>query len=321
MKDLIHYDIIADIHGRYDKLESLMARLGYAWNGAGFVPPPGHRALFLGDLIDTKPGHPFPGGVRATLRAVKAMCDRGDALCLMGNHELNAILYHSYGPDGEPLKARSARNQRTHQGTLDDFPDHSDPTSEWQSDWLPWLKSLPISLDLGGIRAVHACWHPAHLCLLKGKSFADGDFLIACANGKTPEGKAIDAVLKGIEVQLPGSESFTDHTGTRRSLFRARWWEAPVADTLCCDLVFPASDQIASVPITPAAMEMFSPYPADASPVFFGHYFKPADSPAHPERHNVACLDHSAAIGGPLVAYRWKGEANIITENFVTHEN
>ena len=48
-----------------------MTRLGYHSEGDGFVPPAGHKALFLGDLIDTKPGHPFPGGVRATLRAVK----------------------------------------------------------------------------------------------------------------------------------------------------------------------------------------------------------------------------------------------------------
>jgi len=106
-----HYDIIGDIHGRYDKLATLMERLGYQPAAVGFIPPAGHRALFLGDLIDTKPGHPFPGGVRATLRAVKAMCDRGHALCLMGNHEWNAILFHSAGPDGEPLKENSLQEQ------------------------------------------------------------------------------------------------------------------------------------------------------------------------------------------------------------------
>lgn len=319
MKDLLHYDIIADIHGRYDKLESLMERLGYQADHVGFNPPPGHRALFLGDLIDTKPGHPFPGGVRATLHAVKAMCDRGDALCLLGNHELNAICFHSNGPNGKALRINGSRNRRTHQGTLDDFPDHADPAGEWRTVWLPWLKSLPVSLDLGGFRAVHACWHPDHLALLAGRSLADDDFLIACADKDNPEGEAIEAVLKGIEVPLPDGHFFTDHTGTQRSQFRARWWEAPASDTLCRDLVFPASDQIGPVPVAPVAREMFSPYPADARPVFFGHYFKPADSPAHPERHNVACLDHSAAIGGPLVAYRWKGESNIQHEHYICH--
>lgn len=84
MNDLIHYDIIADIHGRFDKLTALMERMGYQPAAEGFIPPAGHRALFLGDLIDPKPGHALPGGVHATLRAVKAMCDAGHALCLMG---------------------------------------------------------------------------------------------------------------------------------------------------------------------------------------------------------------------------------------------
>jgi hypothetical protein len=317
MNDQIHYDIIADIHGRFDKFNALMERLGYNEAGEGFIPPAGHKALFLGDLLDTKPGHTFPGGVRATLRAVKAMCDRGDALCLMGNHEWNAILFHSADPDGEPLKANTPRNTRTHQGTLDDFPDHADPAGDWRRVWLPWLKALPISLDLGGFRAVHACWHAELLEILEGRSPIDDDFLLICADKGTPENKAIDAVLKGIEVPLPDPHFFTDHTGTKRNMFRARWWEVPDEATTCRDLVFPACDDILPVPVTPAARSLFSPYPVDAPPVFCGHFFKPAHSPAHPERHNVACLDHSAATGGPLVAYRWKGESRIKPDHYV----
>jgi hypothetical protein len=319
MNDQIHYDIIADIHGRFDKFSSLMERLGYTEAGEGFIPPVGHKALFLGDLIDTKPGHPFPGGVRATLEAVKAMCDRGDALCVMGNHEWNAILFHSAAPDGEPLKANTPRNTRTHQGTLDDFPDHADPAGEWRTVWLPWFKTLPLSLDLGGFCAVHACWHPAYLALLDGNSMGDDRFLLTCSNKLNPEGEAIDVVLKGIEVPLPDGHFFTDHTGTKRSQFRARWWEAPGDDIACSELVFPACDQISAVPVDSEARGMFMPYPPDARPVFFGHYFKPADSPIDPERHNVACLDHSAATGGPLVAYRWRGESSINPEHYVLH--
>ncbi len=316
-----HYDIISDIHGRFDKLAALMERMGYQSAGEGFIPPAGHKALFLGDLIDPKPGHAFPGGVRATLRAVKAMIDAGHAHCLMGNHELNAICYHTMGPNGEHLRVQGSRNRKTHQGTLDDFPGHADPAGEWRTLWMPWLKALPLFLDLGGLRAIHACWHPGYLAALEGKSLADDGFLLACADKRTPEGEAIEALLKGIEVPLPDPHFFTDHTGTKRKQFRARWWEVPGDDIRCRDLVFPASEQIAKVPVDPAARSLFSPYPADAPPVFFGHYFKPADSPAHPERHNVACLDHSAATGGPLVAYRWKGEARINPKHYITHES
>jgi hypothetical protein len=319
MKNEIRYDIIADIHGRFDKLTALMARLDYSPAGDGFVPPAGHKALFLGDLIDTKPSHPFPGGVRATLRAVRAMCDRGDALCLMGNHELNALYFHSQGPEGKWLRNRGSNNIAMHQGTLDDFPDHNDPASEWRQVWLPWMKRLPFFLDLGSLRAVHATWHPEMIDRLLGRDFEDPDFFLACSNKSTAEGEAVETLLKGVEVPLPSSHSFADHTGAVRKNIRARWWEAVSEGSICRDLVFPPNRQIDGWPVAAEALPLFQPYATEAPPVFFGHYFKPADSPAFPERHNVACLDHSAATGGPLVAYRWKGEAIINPEHYVTH--
>jgi hypothetical protein len=222
-----------------------MARLGYESGRRRFHPPAGHKALFLGDLIDTKPGHPFPGGVRATLRAVKAMCDRGDALCLMGNHELNAIYFHSKGPDGKWLRIRGSKNIAMHQGTLDDFPDYHDPESEWRRVWMPWMKRLPFFLELGGFRAVHATWHPEMIDRIAGRNLECPNFFLAASNKHTAEGEALEILLKGVD--------------------------------------------------------------------------KPADSPLAPERHNVACLDHSAAKEGPLVAYRWQGGATINPEQYISH--
>lgn len=321
MKQQIHYDIIGDIHGRFDKLTALMARLGYASDGEAFLAPTGHCALFLGDLIDPKPGHSHPGGVRATLRAVKTMCDRGDALCLMGNHELNALYYHSKGPDGKWLRHHGDKNVAMHQGTLDDFPDHADAAGEWQGVWLPWLKALPIWLELDGLRAVHAAWHPEMIARLAGGRLADPEFFLGCANKNNPLGEAIEILLKGIEVPLPDGQFFTDHTGTKRAQFRARWWEAPNETLFCNELVFPPCGQIQAVPVDPAVYGVFTPYPADAPPVFFGHYLKPAKSPLEPEGENVACLDFSAAKEGPLVAYRWQGETTLKPERYVVHED
>jgi hypothetical protein len=319
MNDLIHYDIIADIHGRFDKLSALMERMGYRIDGDSFLPPAGHKALFLGDLIDPKPDHFLPGGVRDTLRAVKAMCDRGDALCLMGNHELNAIYFHSKAPDGKYLRIRGSKNIAMHQGTLDDFPDHDDPQSEWHQVWMPWMKGLPFYLELGGLRAVHATWHPEMIERLAGHSFDDEDFFLACSGKHSPEGEALEILLKGIEVPLPSPHTLEDHTGAIRNHFRARWWEVVSREHICSDLVFPASDQIKAWPVAEESLPLFQPYDSEAAPVFFGHYFKPADSALAPERHNVACLDHSSAKDGPLVAYRWKGEARINPEQYVTH--
>ena len=311
------HDIIGDIHGRSDKLEALLARLGYRHDGVSHVPPDGHRALFLGDLIDPKPGYGEPGGVRGTLLTVKAMVDRGHARVLLGNHELNALCFHTRGPSGRPLRAHSSRNIRTHQGTLDDFPDHGRPGGEWRSVWMPWLKSLPLFLDLGGLRAVHACWHPRHLEFLAGKSLADDAFLVACSDRGNPEGFAIETVLKGIDLPLPTGHHYEDNTGIRRRHFRARWWASPQRGVTCRELVFPADARIADQPVPEDVLAVIPGYPEDAVPVFFGHYFKPPEQAPAPERGNVACLDHGASVGGPLVAYRWQGERQLKAENFL----
>ena len=44
---------------------------------------------------------------------------------------------------------------------------------------------------------------------------------------------------------------------------------------------------------------MFQLYPDDAVPVFVGHYFKSADSPLRPERHNEGKPDSILIITWP----------------------
>lgn len=319
MKKGIHYDIIGDIHGRFDKLQSLMEKLGYRRDADAFTPPAGHMALFLGDLIDTKPGHGSTGGIRATLHAVKAMCDRGDALCLMGNHEFNAICYHTPDGDGGWLRKRSDKNAAQHAGTLADFKDWNDPNGEWLRVWMPWMKSLPLWFDHGSFRLIHACWHPNHLQVLAGRDLDDADFLRRCADKHSREGQAIEVLLKGVEVPLPEPHTFLDSNRIARDMIRARWWEDPRQTPSCRDLVFPPNATIPDAPADPATFPLFAPYDPAAPPVFFGHYFKPGGSPLEPERPNVACLDHSAAKDGPLVAYRWQGETSLRAEHYVTH--
>jgi protein phosphatase len=84
------FDIIGDVHGCFDELIELLGRLGYAvQTGAGadgradytVAPPPGRRAVFLGDLVDRGPKTPD------VLRLVMGMVRAGSALCVPGNHE------------------------------------------------------------------------------------------------------------------------------------------------------------------------------------------------------------------------------------------
>jgi hypothetical protein len=59
----------------------------------------------------------------------------------------------------------------------------------------------------------------------------------------------------------------------------------------------------------------FAPLPITGSPVFVGHYWMTGTPMAQSPK--VACLDYSAAKSGPLVAYRWMGEDEIKSDNFV----
>ncbi len=86
------FDIIGDVHGCREELESLLSRLGYGVvreEGAAGPPkviaPAGRRAIFLGDLVDRGPD------VAGVLRLVMAMVAEGSALCLPGNHEIKLM--------------------------------------------------------------------------------------------------------------------------------------------------------------------------------------------------------------------------------------
>ncbi len=79
------FDIIGDVHGCRDELVGLLTRLGYTVSPEGVQPPPGRKAVFLGDLVDRGPD--IPG----VLRLVMGMVAAGTALCVPGNHEIKLM--------------------------------------------------------------------------------------------------------------------------------------------------------------------------------------------------------------------------------------
>ena len=64
----------------------------------------------------------------------------------------------------------------------------------------------------------------------------------------------------------------------------------------------------------------FPGYAEKEPPLFFGHYWLDPKATKHPLASNVACLDYSAGYGGPLVAYRFDGEAILKPDKFVVVE-
>ncbi len=58
------------------------------------------------------------------------------------------------------------------------------------------------------------------------------------------------------------------------------------------------------------------PYPKEAPPVFFGHYWLNHQETIL-QAPNVACLDYSIAKGGKLVAYRFNGEKELVKDHLI----
>jgi hypothetical protein len=301
-----HYDLIGDIHGHHDKLTTLLNKLGYLPHGESFHHPEGRKVIFLGDYIDRGPK------VREVLHTVRAMVEAGDALAIMGNHEFNAILYHTPDGKGDWLRPRRLDRDSGLRVTLDQFANHED---EWRG-WLEWMRRLPMFLDLGDLRAVHACWDTQRIKRLDGKCLTDDEFLFACAKRGSKLHSAVDHVLKGPEMDMPEGCLYHDKEGIARRSVRVRWWDIPETARVT-HLAMPTPfDEPGDA--DPLYLRRVPNYGPDEPPVFFGHYWMPASREKAPLRHNLACLDFSAAREGPMVAYRWNGERDLTPLNFVT---
>lgn len=110
------YDLIGEIHRYIGTLEKLLRELNYTMKDKyHWMPPDNHIAVFLGDYIDRS------DSCLAVLKTARNMVDDGIAIALLGNHEYNAILYHTPIPGGvRYLRKHSEKNRIQHQATLDD---------------------------------------------------------------------------------------------------------------------------------------------------------------------------------------------------------
>ena len=93
---------------------------------------------------------------------------------------------------------------------------------------------------------------------------------------------------------------------------RVEWWRDD-RPTYREAALLPAKDR-SGLPDQPVPSSVLPGY-AHARPVFIGHYWMSGTQ--RPLAQNVACVDYSAGRDGPLVAYRWSGEARLDARNFV----
>jgi hypothetical protein len=303
------FDVIGDIHGQHGKLVALLRTMEYRESG-GVWRHPERTAIFVGDLIDRGPGQV------ETVQLVRAMVDAGSARCILGNHEFNAIAWVT--PDqkspGEFLRPHGKTGNRAqHQAFLEQLGDGSARHREF----IAWFKTLPLWLDLPGLRVVHACWDTEAIESLRavvgpGETLTEG--LLECASRRgTWQFSAVETICKGPEVALPEGISFADKEGKIRHEVRVKWWQEDLS-TYRKAAIGPPGD-----------MEMIPDLPMPAGwnrqryvgpPVVFGHYW--FTGPPQVISKQFACVDYSAARDGcPLLAYRWDGEAELNSKKLI----
>lgn len=303
------YDVIPDIHADIDRLTSTLESLGYVPGSASWVHPEGRIAAFLGDFIDMGRAN------RSVLNLVRAMRDQGHAVAIMGNHELNAQLFHRLGlnadgTDDGYMRAHSAKNRDQHQTFLDEFSVGHPDTAEM----MDWFLSLPLFLDLGGLRLVHACWDDNRMATIMSRR-PDGVLAIddlqeiALENVATGFAEAVLTTLKGPEAELPAPHYFHDIKGHRRTALRLKWWQSSAMTWRDAAVSVPDPEALPATPIEGDVA--FRAYEAEAKPVFFGHY-KRLGTPAI-DAPNAVCLDYPRVT----CAYRWAGEAQLDPQNLV----
>lgn len=313
------YDIIGDIHGCASPLEALLTELGYETaEGTGEYRHPNRLAIFVGDLIDRGTEH------LRVLELVKAMVDAGSAQIVMGNHEFNALAYHTEWPEGsgkylrghdDPDNPWSDKNTQQHQAFLDQV------TGEQRRYYLDWFATLPLWLDLGGLRVIHACWHDESIALVQQRCgtaapFTERAHLVAASSEGDPLYRAVETLLKGPEISLVGhgQPKYRDKDGVARDNARIRWWDSEARTLRGIAELSPGLKTVASQPYPELPHREL---PADARsyvytgeiPVFYGHYWRhDAPEPGQDWTKSTACVDFSAVKGGALTAYRWSGE-------------
>jgi hypothetical protein len=290
------YDIIPDIHGQSAKLEAALAALGWRRRaGSWFHTDPNRMIVFLGDFIDRGPD------CRAVLKTVCELVDAGKAKAIMGNHELNALHFHTLHPnDGKPLREHSPQNTAQHQTFLNQFPLDDRQTRSA----LDWMRGLPLFLEEDGFRAVHACWNDASIKRLKeltGNGVLSEDQLIRAAGRiKTDEMFALaERVTKGPEQLLPKGYTFTDSDGKIRHHVRLKWWNATARRWRDIAISVPLIEDLPDAELPEAVVSQT--YSPTAPPVFFGHFW--LNGALDLQADNALCLDYSAGKHGPLVTY------------------
>lgn len=300
-------DLIGDVHGHAVELVALLEKLGYSKKDKHYSHP-NRKALFVGDYIDRGPQ------IRETLEIVKNMVDNNSAIALLGNHEYNALGFHTKDPNGGYLREHSIKNILQHSETLKQFKNRQEEFKMY----LEWFKTLPLFYETATFRAVHACWDYKSIAIIKEKLDNNrliGDLIFESVKEGTELYDAIGKTLKGKEIRLPNGRSFKDKDGNKRTEMRMKWWEDLSEITYNKVSIHPI-DNLPETKIDLSLLTDTDYYKKDDKLVFFGHYWLKNKPSLFGD--NICCLDYSVAADGYLVAYSLDEEL-ILDKNKFTY--
>ncbi len=298
------YDFIGDLHGSLDELLLLFHKLGYKERAGTFFHPK-RKAFFLGDIIDRGEK------IRETTNIVKKMTETSAALCIMGNHEFNALTFCTKDKKGNFLRPHSSENISKIRKTLDDYKYYPE---EW-AEVLSWIKTLPFFIEDKHFRAVHAAWNEASINFFKENyngNLLSKQLLSDAVEENTEARKHMTILQKGFYIDLP--KHLRKNLGTSRNNLRLKWWDKAKNKTYR-EVAIKALSEEFELKIPNREVKEIIGYNTDEPLVFFGHYRLKGN--IMPQKNNVLCLDYGVSKYGKLVCYRWQGEKTLNMNNIV----
>jgi hypothetical protein len=183
------------------------------------------------------------------------------------------------------------------------------------------MRTLPLFLDFGDIRIVHACWDDENIKLLKGTITGPKlkkTVLREVALNETEFSRSFWETCKGPDFQLPKDMLIFDEEGRPHRSFRLKWWDKPDGKTFK-DISLESRFELPEYTVPKEIIQARKPYPENDPIVFFGHYCLKECCAIIAD--NLCCVDSCVTRTGKLVAYRWDGKKKLQKANFICSDN
>lgn len=294
----MNIDFIGDIHGHHKLLEKLLIKLDYTKSKGTYFHPV-QKTVFVGDIINRGPK------VRESLELVYNMCERGQARCVLGNHEINFLAYQLHKKKPFLSALQIYRIEKQLENTLYSFKNHKKEL-DFYTDW---IKTWPSFIDEIGYRVIHACWIHKGINFFKEKHSAgnlNNDLLVNLMDVETKEYGLLHSLYQGVDIPY-----FKHESDTKSTAVRIRWWDTMEGKTYR-DLATKEREGIPDVKI-PSQIVTNSYVYNDKPLLFIGHFC--LDELPHLVSEKVCCLDFCVSKKGILTAYRYLSEKKLKAEH------